>query len=366
MKIPFVSLEPMHNEIIEELKNDFNELLSTNSYIMGDKLNEFQNNFASYCQTPYCIGCGNGLDALYLILRAMGIGQGDEVIIPSNTFIATALAVSYSGAMPVLVEPDINTYTINPKLIEEKINYKTKAIIAVHLYGRCADMDAINDIAKRNNLKVIEDAAQAHGALYKGKKAGSLGDAAGFSFYPGKNLGALGDGGAVTTKHEYIAKAVMMLGNYGSEKKYEHILLGSNSRLDEIQASFLNTKLVHLDKWNKERNRIANRYLNEIINPLIIMPKRNGDNCYQIWHIFAVRCKDRDRLKKYMSDYGIETNIHYPIPIHKQSCYAGLSLEDDDLQIAEEISKTVLSLPMYYGLTETDIEYVINTINNYQ
>ncbi len=365
MKIPFVSLEPMHNEIKEELKNDFNEILSNNSYIMGDKLNEFQNNFASYCHTPYCIGCGNGLDALYLILRAMGIGQGDEVIIPSNTFIATALAVSYSGARPVLVEPDLKTYTINPKLIEEKINNRTKAIIAVHLYGRCADMDAINDIAKRTNIRVIEDAAQAHGALYKGKPAGSLGDAAGFSFYPGKNLGALGDGGAVTTKHENIAKSVMMLGNYGSKKKYEHILLGSNSRLDEIQAAFLTTKLNYLDKWNKERNRVADRYINEIKNPLIVLPQKEQERNYQIWHIFAVRCNIRDKFATYLNDAGIGTNIHYPLPIHHQKCYLGLGLNKGDFPIAEEISNTILSLPLFYGMQEEEINYIIKVINDF-
>lgn len=365
MRIPFVSLEPIHNEIKEELKKSFNEVLDRNSYIMGERLNKFQKDFASYCNASYAVGCGNGLDALYLTLKAMGIGQGDEVIIPSNTFIATALAVSYTGATPILVEPDIRTYTINPQLIQEKISRKTKAIIPVHLYGRCADMDAINEIAKRNDLKVIEDAAQAHGALYKGRKAGSLGDAAGFSFYPGKNLGALGDGGAVTTKHESIAKTVRMLGNYGSEIKYEHKMLGNNSRLDEIQAAFLDIKLNHLDKWNKDRNRVADRYINEIKNPLIVLPKGEKEGNYQIWHIFAVRCNARDKFSTYLNEAGIGTNIHYPLPIHLQKCYLELGINKGDLPIAEEISETVLSLPIYYGMTDDEINYIIKVINDF-
>lgn len=365
MKVPFVSLNVMHQEIHTELIEAFQSVLNANNYIMGAEWDRFQKDFADFCGVSSAVGCGNGLDALYLILKAMEIGEGDEVIVPSNTFIATALAVSYTGATPVFVEPNINTYTIDPSLIEEKISDKTKAIIAVHLYGRCADMDAINQIAKVHGLKVIEDAAQAHGAVYKGKKAGSLGDAAGFSFYPGKNLGALGDAGMVTTNNEELAKRIHMLSNYGSEKKYNHELSGNNSRLDELQAAFLQRKLPYLETWNKERNRIAERYLTEIHNPELILPTRVAPYDYQVWHIFAIRCKHRDTLQKYLAQNDIGTNIHYPIPIHLQKCYASLGLTKGSLPIAEEISETVLSLPMYYGMTDDEISYVIDKLNNF-
>ena len=273
MKVSFVSFEMMHSEIRTQLDNAYNSVMDSNYFIQGQACSQFEKEFAGYCGAKYCIGVGNGLDALMLILRAMEIGVGDEVIVPSNTYIATALAVSYIGAKPVFVEPDIDTFNINPDLIEEKITKKTKAIIAVHLQGRPADMDSINAFAKKHNLRVIEDAAQAHGARYKGKKIGSLGDAAGFSFYPGKNLGALADGGCVTTNNKEIADKVRALGNYGSDYKYHHIYKGVNSRLDEMQAAFLSVKLKQLDKWNTERRRIAARYLSEINNPLIILPK---------------------------------------------------------------------------------------------
>ncbi|MCD7789345.1 MAG: DegT/DnrJ/EryC1/StrS family aminotransferase [Bacteroides thetaiotaomicron] len=333
---------------------------------MGENWEKFQEEFARYCDVTYAVGCGTGLDALYLILKAMNIGVGDEVILPTCTFVATALAVSYTGAVPVLVEPDIHTYTINPSLIEEKITAKTKAVIAVHLYGRCADMDGVNAVARRYGLNVIEDAAQAHGAVYKGRKAGSLGDAAGFSFYPGKNLGAVGDGGIVTTSSEAIARKVMTLGNYGSNVKYRHDLLGNNSRLDELQTAFLRTKLPFLDKWNKNRNDTAARYLAEIRHPEIILPEPEKDGNFQIWHIFAVRCKRRDELRSYLADCGIETNIHYPIPVHLQPCYAALGFHKGDFPVAEEIADTVLSLPMYYGMTDEEIEYVIDKINHFE
>lgn len=365
MKIPFVSLVPMHNELKGALIETFEHVLDRSIYIMGNEHDKFQKSFADYCGVPYAIGCGTGLDALHLILKALGIGHGDEVIIPSNTFVATALAVSYTGATPVLVEPEIDTYTIDPMLIEEKITAKTRAIIPVHLYGRCADMDTIITIAKRHGLEVIEDAAQAHGAIYKGKKAGALGDAAGFSFYPGKNLGALGDAGIVTTGNDKIAEKVTMLRNYGSKEKYHHELLGNNSRLDELQAALLEIKLPYLSKWNKERNRIAERYINEINNPKIVLPVSERDGNYQVWHIFPIRCKNRNSFQSYLELNGIGTNIHYPIPIHLQRCYTDLNLKRGDLPIAEEISDTVLSLPMYYGLQDNEIDYIIDIINKY-
>lgn len=364
MKISWVSFAPMQKEIEKEIKEKFNEMYEKSIYIQGNEYKKFNENFAKYCGTKYAVGVGNGLDALMLILRAYDIGRGDEVIVPSNTFIATALAATYVGATPVFVEPILEEYNINPDLIEEKITSKTKAIMAVHLYGQCCDMDKINAIAKKHNLKVIEDAAQAHGATYKGKKAGSLGDAAGFSMYPGKNLGALGDGGAVTTNDKELAIKVAALSCYGSDYKYHHIYKGVNSRLDEIQCGFLNIKLKYLDKWNEDRNRIAKMYLKGITNPKIKLPVVHDGN-YHIWHIFAIRCAERDTLEKYLNDKGIGTNKHYPTPMHLQGAYADLNIKKGDLPLAEEISATELSIPMYYGMTDAEINYVIDVINDF-
>ena len=266
------------------------------------------------------------------------------------------------GAKLVFVEPDIETYTINPDLIEEKITERTKAIIAVHLYGQTCDMDGILEIAKKHNLKVIEDAAQAHGAEYKGKKAGNLGDAAGFSFYPGKNLGALGDAGAITTNDEELAKKVRAIGNYGSEKKYNHIYKGTNSRLDEMQAGFLNVKLGHLDKWNERRRKIADRYLNEIKNPNIVLPTVKEENV-PVWHIFAIRSERREELIEYLSENNIGTMIHYPIPIHLQKAYEDLGHKQGDYPIAEKISNEQISLPMFYGLKDEEVDHIISCLN---
>lgn len=365
MKIPFVTFEKMHEEMQQELDGAVNRVVHSNWFIRGKEVEKFEREFAEYCSAKFCVGCGNGLDALYLILRAYGIGSGDEVIVPSNTFIATALAVTYVGATPVLVEPDILTYTINPQRIEEKITNRTKAIMAVHLYGQPADMDFITKIARKYNLKVIEDAAQAHGALYKERIVGSLGDAAGFSFYPGKNLGALGDAGAVVTDDRVLAEKIRALANYGSDYKYHHIYQGNNSRLDEMQAAVLSTKLKYLKKWNNNRNKIAQRYLREIINENIVLPCV-ADYASHVWHIFAVRLKDRERFMQYLNDNDIGTNIHYPIAIHLQEAYRNLGYKEGDLPLAEEIAATELSLPMYYGMTEEEIFYVIETVNKYK
>lgn len=364
MKIPFVSFIPMEKELDSDLKEAFSRVLTNSWYIEGKEDIEFEKKFSEYCESKYCVGVGNGLDALMLILKAFNIGSGDEVIVPSNTYIATALAVTYVGATPVFVEPDIQTYNINPALIEENITSKTKAIMPVHLYGQPCDMDPIMLIANKYNLKVIEDCAQAHGAIYKGKKVGTFGDAAGFSFYPGKNLGALGDAGGVITDNCEIADKVRALGNYGSDYKYHHIYKGNNSRLDELQAAFLSVKLQHLDRMNEERRRIANLYFAGINNPKVILPLINP-NCIPVWHIFAVRTKDRDSLEKFLKLKGISTNKHYPIPIHLQECYRDLNIVKGSLPIAEEISATELSLPMYYGMTDEEIKYVIDTINEY-
>ena len=363
--IPFVSFEKMHSEIERELTSAFKTVLGNNYFIQGPMCERFEKEFADYCGVKYCVGVGNGLDALTLILKAINIGEGDEVIVPSNTYIATALAVSSVGAKPIFVEPDIETFNINPELIEEKITDDTKAIIAVHLQGRPADIDSIRAIADRYNLKVIEDAAQAHGARYKGNRVGSLGDAAGFSFYPGKNLGALGDGGCITTNDKDIADKVRALGNYGSDYKYHHIYKGCNSRLDELQAALLSVKLKSLDNWNQDRQRIAERYINEINNPLIALPKASDDVFEHIYHVFVIRCNERDRLEAYLKDNGIGTLKHYPIPMHLQKAYCDLQLVKGDLPIAEEISNTVLSIPMYYGMTDEEISYIIENINIY-
>lgn len=362
MNIPFVSFKPMEAELDKELRAAFDRVFTRSWYIEGDEDKNFEKMFAQYCDTQYCVGCGNGLDALMLSLKALGIGVGDEVIVPSNTYIATALAVTYTGATPVFVEPSIDTYNINLDLIEEKITERTKCIMPVHLYGQPADMDSIMSIAKKHNLYVVEDCAQAHGALYKGKKVGSFGDAAGFSFYPGKNLGALGDAGAVVTNNIELADKVRALGNYGSDYKYHHIYQGNNSRLDELQAAFLLAKLPHLDRMNMERRRIAGRYLNEIHNDGLILPEII-ENVVPVWHIFAVRCKEREKLVQYLDESGIATNKHYPIPIHLQGAYAEMNIVQGALPVSEEISKTECSLPMYYGMMEEEISYVIEKLN---
>ena len=365
MNIPFVSFLPMEKELNVELRNAFDRVLLSSWYIEGKEDEVFEKAFAQYCDSKYCIGVGNGLDALMLILKALNIGEGDEVIVPSNTYIATALAVTYVGAKPVFVEPDIQTFNINPALIEAAITNNTKAIMPVHLYGQPCDMDPIMEVAKKYNLKIIEDCAQAHGATYKGQKVGTFGVAAGFSFYPGKNLGALGDAGAVITNDKELADKIRALGNYGSDYKYHHIYKGNNSRLDELQAAFLSAKLPHLDRMNSERRMIAQKYNDGIVNPSIIKPYVNLD-CVPVWHIYGIRCNERDNLEKYLSSKGIKTNKHYPIPIHLQMCYKELGYSKGSLLIAEEISKTELSLPMYYGMTDQEIKYVIDTINEYR
>lgn len=364
MTIPFVSFKPLEKELDKEIRNAFERVYNNSWYIEGIEDTKFEEEFAEFCNTKYCIGCGNGLDAIILSLKALGIKEGDEVIVPSNTYIATALAVTYVGANPVMVEPRIETFNIDPDLIEEKITERTKAIIPVHLYGQACEMDKIMKIAKRNNLFVIEDCAQAHGATYKGQVIGSFGDAACFSFYPGKNLGAFGDAGAVVTDNKEIADKIRALGNYGSDYKYHHIYKGNNSRLDEIQAAILRTKLPSLSKVNENRRMIADRYLNEIKNPKIELPYIN-ENCVPVWHIFGIRCKEREKLEKFLNDNGIKTNKHYPIPMHMQECYKDLEIKQGELPIAEEISATELSIPMYYGMTDEEIQYVIDTINNF-
>ena len=362
MNIPFVSFKPMEEELDKELRAAFERVYDISWYIEGVEDKEFEKAFAEFCESKYCVGVGNGLDALMLSLKALNIGNGDEVIVPANTYIATALAVTYVGAKPVLVDADLNTFNIDANKIEEVITDKTKAIMSVHLYGQPCDMDLIMEIAKKHNLFIIEDCAQAHGAKYKGKLVGTFGDAAGFSFYPGKNLGALGDAGAVITNNEEIAKKVRALGNYGSDYKYHHIYMGNNSRLDEMQAAFLSAKLPHLNRMNEKRREIAAKYLVGIKNPKINLPVV-PDYVEPVWHIFGIKCDERDSLEKYLNENGIGTNKHYPIPVHLQECYKSLGYKEGDFPVAEEISKTELSLPMFYGIKDEEAEYVVNVIN---
>lgn len=365
MRVPFVTFKPLEKELDAQLRGAFERVYENSWYIEGEEGKKFEEEFAAYCGVKHCIGCGNGLDALFLVLKACGVGEGDEVIIPSNTFIATALAVSRTGARPVMVEPHLLTYNLNADKIEEKITERTKAILPVHLYGQPADMDAVQEVARRHHLRVFEDAAQAHGALYKGKRVGGLADAAGFSFYPGKNLGALGDAGCVTTDDDEIAEKVRALSNYGSDYKYHHIYQGYNTRLDELQAAFLRAKLPILDKVNEDRRNTAWKYLEGIKNPRLKLPYVDENSYTPVWHIFAIRTSDRDGLAKYLEEKGIHTNVHYPIAMHNQQAYQELDITRGSMPVCEEISDTQLSLPMYYGMKD-EIDYVIQALNDWQ
>lgn len=364
MKVPFVSFLPMEKELEQELRAAFDRVFARSWYIEGQEDKSFEEAFAAYCGVKHCVGVGNGLDALMLILKALDIGEGDSVIVPSNTYIATALAVTYVGAKPVFVEPDPDTFNIDPARIEAAVSAQTKAVIPVHLYGRACDMDPIMAVARKYGLRVVEDCAQAHGATYKGRKVGTFGDAAGFSFYPGKNLGALGDAGAVVTDNDRIAEKVRALGNYGSDYKYHHVWKGHNSRLDELQAAFLAAKLPVLEKMNADRRRIADRYLAEIKNPAVILPCVS-EGYVPVWHIFGIRCARRDELEKHLAARGIGTNKHYPIPMHLQPCYRDLGFREGDFPVAEEISRTELSLPMFYGMTEEQVLAVVDAVNSF-
>ena len=360
-KVTFLDLKAPHIELRSQLENALDRTLNSGWYILGNEVKQFEQEFADYCEVKHCIGVGNGLEALHLILRAYGIGEGDEVIVPSNTYIATWLAASYAGATPVPVEPDERTYNIDSARIEAAITPRTKAIMAVHLYGQPADMDAINAIAKKHNLKVIEDAAQAHGAKYKGRRVGSLGDAAGFSFYPGKNLGAIGDGGAVTTNDQELADKVRMLGNYGSQIKYHNQVKGFNSRLDELQAAFLREKLKKLDEWNSRRKVIAAEYLHALSGCGFILPFV-PDWADPVWHLFVIRSANRDGLQAELNDAGISTMVHYPIPPHLQPAYAELNFGAGDFPIAEAIHDQVLSLPIFPQMLVDAVEHVAKVI----
>lgn len=361
--IKFLDLHKINERFRSEIDSKLKEVLDSGWYLLGEQNKVFESNFAKYCGTKHCIGCANGLEALTLIIRAYGFGAGDEIIVPANTYIASILSITENGCTPVLVEPDINTYNINPDLIEEKINEKTKAIMVVHLYGQAVQMEKIWNLAKKYNLKVIEDSAQAHGAMYQGKRTGNLSDASGFSFYPGKNLGCLGDGGCVTTNDDELAEKIRAIRNYGSHIKYHNIYKGINSRLDEIQAAVLDVKLKYLDNDNNRRREIAEYYKQNINNPEIILPETYEDNAH-VWHIFAIRTKNREKLQQYLKDNEIQTMIHYPIPPHRQECYK--EWNNLSFPVTEQIHNEILSLPMSPVLTDEELDTICSVINNFR
>lgn len=363
MNIPFLDLEKIHHSIRGSIDAAFRRVIDSGWFIMGPELEAFEAEFAEYCDVKHCIGVGNGLEAIHLLLKAYGIGPGDEVIVPSNTFIATWLAVTQCGATPVPVEPNVNTHNIDPLLIANAISTRSRAIIPVHLYGQPADMDPINALALKHGLVVIEDAAQAQGARYKGRRVGSLGHAAATSFYPGKNLGALGDGGAVLTNDAGIADKVKQLRNYGSSIKYQHDLAGYNSRLDEMQAAFLRVKLVVLDEWNDRRKEVADQYSKVLAGAEISLPFVS-DFSDPVWHLYVIRSNHRDELRAYLEKQGISTVVHYPIPPHRQKCYS--SFRKINLNIADELAATVLSLPISPVINSSEIEYVRLAIDQFR
>ena len=360
--IKFLDLKKINNRYREEIDSRIKNILDKGWYLQGEENENFTKNFANFCGTKFALGVANGLDALNLIIKAYGFSNGDEIIVPANTYIATILAISENGCIPILVEPDIKTYNINPDSIEKKITSKTKAIMVVHLYGQAVQMEKIWKIAKKYNLKIIEDSAQAHGAIYQENRTGNLGDASGFSFYPGKNLGCMGDGGAVTTNNEELFNKIKAIANYGSDRKYHHIYKGVNSRLDEIQAAVLDIKLKHLDSDNNKRREISKYYRENIKNSKIILPETYDEKSH-VWHIFAVRTQNRDEFQKYLTEKGIQTIIHYPTPPHKQGAYK--EWNNLSFPITEEIHNTILSLPISPVMTDSEIEKVVEVVNEY-
>ena len=347
----------------DEFETKAMEVLRSGWYILGNELKYFESEFANYLGARHCIGLASGLDALWIAFRILGIGKGDEVIVQGNTYIASVMGITINGATPVFVEPD-EYFNIDASRIEEKITNKTKAILVVHLYGQASNMAPIVDLCKKYNLRLVEDCAQSHGAKFDNKMTGTFGDIGCFSFYPSKNLGAFGDAGAIVTNDDRIADDTRVFRNYGSEKRYYNKVVGTNSRLDEIQAGLLRVRLNHLDELIKEKENICNRYLNELKNDKIILPKvRNGST--HIWHQFVVRCEERDRLIKYLDDNNIGTIIHYPIPPHLSEAYKYLDINEGTLPITENYAKTVLSIPLYNGMTTEEQKYIIDKINEF-
>jgi dTDP-4-amino-4,6-dideoxygalactose transaminase len=365
MRVPFLDLKAPYAELRDELDAAYHRVMESGWFIIGDELRAFETEFAAYCGTKHCVGVGNGLEALHLILRGLGVGPGDEVIVPSNTYIATWLAVSYAGAKPVPVEPDPHTHNLDPERVHDAITPRTKAMIPVHLYGQCADMDPLRDLASRYGLKVIEDAAQAHGSQYKGSRAGSLSDAAAFSFYPGKNLGALGDAGAVVTNDDALADTVRVLRNYGSREKYYTETKGYNSRLDELQAALLTVKMSKLEEWNRRRKHVAERYLRELEGAGGVRLPRVPSWADPVWHLFVVQHPDRTRLQSHLTAAGVGTLIHYPKPPHWQEAYVELGYSRGKFPIAEQMADEVLSLPIGPHMSDADVDYVISQVASF-
>lgn len=357
--IQFLDLKRINGEYRDEFRAALDRVLESGWFILGEETAAFEREFSQYCETEYCVGVSNGLEALHLVLRAWGIGPGDEVIVPSNTFIATWLAVSYTGALPIPVEPQEDTYLIDPQNIIAAVTSRTRAIIPVHLYGQPADMPAICDIARHYGLKVLEDAAQAHGARHHGARVGSLGDAAAFSFYPGKNLGALGDGGAITTGDAALAEKLRQLRNYGSRVKYHHDIVGYNARLDELQSAFLRVKLHRLDHDNARRAMIASRYERGLSGVTGLRMPIVAQHAESVWHLYVVRCANRDLLVDRLNSQGVATMIHYPIAPHDQPAYRGLGVSRESLPVADRLQREVLSLPMGPHLRDVDVDAVV-------
>lgn len=362
MAIPFLSFEHTNSQIKKEILRDFEAFLDESNYIMGPSLESFEQNYASFSNSKFCLGVGNGLDALHIGLRSLRIGHGDEVIIPANTFIASALAISYCGAKPVLVDPLIDTYNIDPVNIREKITSRTKAIMPVHLYGQACNMSEILAIARDYNLKIVEDNAQGHGATWNSQITGSFGHINATSFYPGKNLGAYGDGGALTTNSSDIYHVAAELRNYGSSKKYVHERLGFNSRLDECQSRFLSIKLKYIKEWNLERKKIADFYEEKLSNIGDLIIPTIDDRATSSYHQYVIRTRERDALQQHLKSKGVQTLIHYPIPIYNQRCYSDLNFNPSDYPITQELSKTILSLPIYPGLKHHQLSIITQNI----
>ena len=360
--IEYENLAKSNQPFFDEFSREFNKVLHNGWYILGTNVQKFEQDFASYCNTAFCCGLANGLDALIIALKSLNFKDGDEIIVPSNTYIATILSIVHCKLKPVLVEPDIATYNIDPLRIERKITARTKAILVVHLYGKVCDMESIASIAGANGLKIIEDCAQAHGAMFKGIKAGNFGQFGAFSFYPTKNLGALGDAGAITTSDEKLYKTIETLRNYGSNRKYHNVLLGYNSRLDEIQYALLSVKLKHLDLINQHKRKLAQLYLDGL--KADFMKPNVHEDYYDVYHIFSVRHPRRNELQEYLLQNGVKTEIHYPIAPNKQKAMMGI-ISDQDTPIADEIHNTILSLPISFFHTEGEINYIISIMNKF-
>ena len=363
--VSFLDLSATYRELRDEIDIAYRRVMESGWYIGGEEVEAFENAYADYCEVSHCVGVGNGLEALHLVLRAWGVGEGDEVIVPSNTYIATWLAVTYTGARPVPVEPVEATYNLDPERLADAITSRTRAVIPVHLYGQPADMDAVREVANAHGVAVLADAAQAHGARYKGRRVGSLADASGFSFYPGKNLGAYGDAGAITTDDAGLAERLRVLRNYGSHRRYHNDVIGYNSRLDPLQAAFVGVKLSHLDDWNGRRSAIASRYLEGLAGaPGLTLPTI-PEWSEPVWHLFVVRHSERDALRDHLAAVGVQTLIHYPVPPHRQPAYADLSMTMGRFPIAESIHDEILSLPIGPHLDAADVDRVIESIRDF-